>query len=134
MNVHSTSNTPSPNSKDLLSSTPGKQVYGSHDRDRIDTGPGPLVGEDTEYQWDLKEAEAGHKKDKKEETEGNGERDSGDTHLLLRSTKKRSLSSAKKKCRVKRRVKRHRDGGRVGHQQLYIFQTPPSLKTSAYLF
>lgn len=102
MNVHSTSNTPPPYLKDLLSSTPDKQVYGSHDGDRIDTGPGPSAGEDREDQCDPKEAEAGHKKDEKKETE-----DNGDTPLLLRSTKKRPLSSANEKCRVKRRVKRH---------------------------
>lgn len=40
--------------------------------------------------------------------EGNGERDDGDTPLLLRSVKKRPLSSVKEERRVKRRVKRHR--------------------------
>ena len=145
MNVHSTSNT-SPYFKDLLSHTLGKQVCGSHDGDRINTGPDPPAGEDREDQWDPKEAEAGHEEDKKEETEGNGKRADGDTPPLLRSTKKRPLSSAKGKPRVKRRVKRRRfsspfssdedtcDGGRVGPQQLYIFQTPLPLKTSAHLF
>lgn len=108
MNVHSISNISSSYFKDLLSFTPGKQMYGSHHGDRIDTGPGPSVGEDREDQCVFKEAKAGHKKDKKEETKGNGERDDGDTSLLLRFTKKRPLFSAKKKCRVKRRVKRHR--------------------------
>ena len=83
-------------------------MYGSNHGDRIDTGPGPSAGEDKEDLCDSKEAEAGHKKDKKGETEGNGEGDDGDTPLLLGSTKKRPLSSAKEKRRVKRRVKRHR--------------------------
>ena len=108
MNVHSTSNTPPPYFKDLLSSTPGKQVCGSHDGDRIDTGPGPSAGEDREDQWDPQEAETGHEEDKKEETESNGERDDGDKPPLLGSTKKRPLSSAKEKSGVKRCVKRRR--------------------------
>ena len=99
MNVHSTSNTPPPYVKDLLSSTPGKQVCGSHDGDRLDTGPGPSAGEDREDQWGPQEAEAGHEEDEKEETEGNGQRDEGHKPLLLHSTKKRPLSSAKEKHR-----------------------------------
>ena len=83
--MHSTSNTP-PYFKNLLASTLGKQVCGSHDGDRIDTGPGPSAGEDREDHSDSKEAEAGHEGDKKEETGGNG-----DTPLLLRSTKKRPV-------------------------------------------
>lgn len=105
MNVHSTFDTPS-YFKDLLSSIPRKQMCESHDGDRIDIGPGPLAGEDGEDQWDTKEAEAGHKENKQKEAEGNDERVDGDTPLPLRSTKKRSLSSAKKKPRVKRCVKR----------------------------
>ena len=70
--------------------------------------PGPSAGEDREDQWDSQKAEAGHEEDKKEETEGNGEGDDGDKPLLLRSTKKRPLSSAKEKRRVKRRIKRRR--------------------------
>ena len=108
MNVHSTSNTPLPYFKNLLSSTSGPQVCESHDGDRIDTGPGSSSGEDREDQWEPKEAEAGHEEDKKEETKGNGERDDGDKPLLLRSTKKRPLSSTKEKPCVRRRVKRRR--------------------------
>lgn len=108
MIVHSTSNTRPPYPKDLLPSTPGKKVYGSHDGDHVAEGPGPSAGEDREDQCDPKKAEAGHKKDELGETEGNGERDDSDIPLLLRSTKKRPLSSAKEKRRVKRRVKRHR--------------------------
>ena len=83
-------------------------MYESQDEDRIDIGPDPSAGENREDQCDSKKAETGHKKDQKGEMKGNGERDDGDTPLLLRFTKKRPLSSAKKKCRVKRRVKRHR--------------------------
>lgn len=97
MNVHSASNTPPPYVKDLLLSTLGKQVCGSHDGDRIDIGPGPSVDEDREDQWDPNKAEASHEKDKKEETKGSGERDDDDTPLLLRFTKKRPLSFAKEK-------------------------------------
>lgn len=95
-------------SKTFSRSHSANRCAGSHDGDRIDTGPGPSAGEDREDQWAPQEAEAGHEEDKKEETEGNGERDDGDKPLLLRSTKKRPLSSAKEKRRVKRRVKRRR--------------------------
>ena len=99
MNVHSTSNTPPPYSRDLLSSALGKQVCGSHDGERFYPGPGPPAGEDREDRWNLKEVEAGREDDENEETEGNGGRDDGDTPLLPHSTKKRPLSSSKGKRR-----------------------------------
>ena len=105
-NVHSAFNILSPYLKDL-SSTPAKQACESQDGDRKNTGPGPSAGEDREDQWDSKEAEAGDEEDEKEETEDIGERDENHTPLL-RSTKKRSLSPAKEKFRVKRRTKSRR--------------------------
>lgn len=89
--------------------------------------------------------EAGHEEDEKEDTEGNGERDYGDTPLLVLSTKKRPLSSAKEKPRVKRRVKRRRfssplfsDKDTATEDELdissYISTRPHHLSNSAYLF
>ena len=83
----------------------------SHDGDRLDIGPCPSAGENREGQWDPEEAEAGHKEDRQEDAEGNGERDDGerddgerddgerddgerddgDTPLPLRSSKKRPV-------------------------------------------
>lgn len=80
----------------------------THDGDRIDTRSGPSADKNRVDQWTPKEAEAGYEEDQKGETEGNGERSDCDTPLLLRFTKKRPLSSGKKKPRVKRRVKRRR--------------------------
>ena len=102
----------------------------THDGDRINTWSGPSADKNRVDQWTPKGAEAGHEEDQKGETEGNGERSECDTPLLLRFTKKRPLSSAKKKPCVKRRVKRRRfwssfsSDEATRHQQLYIFQTP----------
>jgi len=93
----------------LLSSTPGKQAWESRDEDRIDTGPGPSAGEDNEERWDRQEAEAGdeeNQREREEDMEDDGKRPDSDTPLL-RSAKE-SLSFAREKPRVKRRVKRRR--------------------------
>ena len=104
--MHFTFNTSPSYVKNLLS-TPGKKACRSRDGDHIDIGPDPFAGEDREDRWDPNETEAGHEEDK-EETKGNGERHDGDTPLLLSSTKKSPLFSAKKKGCVKRRVKHRR--------------------------
>ena len=108
MNVHSVFNISSSYFKDLFSFTLDKQMYESNHEDCINIESDFSVDENREDLCDFIETKASHKKDKKEETKDNDKKNDDDTFLLLCFTKKRSLFSAKKKRRVKRRVKRHR--------------------------